>query len=247
MLGWKIFAHAISMVWRNLYQALQIGLVPIVVLTFAAVLLIPMTGMEWGTVLQDEEISDAIASGQLNLFALFALIAVYLVIITWIFVAWHRYILLEEHPAGWIPTLHMDRIVAYMLAALRFFAIILAISMVIVVLSFATGGIAFILFLGLVVIVYRFVPILPAAAVGQPLSLSESWGATRGSTGAIIVMLILFTIFQIILTAAIGMVTQIVPFIGVASQMTISLFLSLVNVSVMTTFYGHYVEKRELL
>lgn len=246
MLGWKIFTHAISMVWRNLYQALQIGLVPIVVLTFAAVLLIPMTGMEWGTVLQDEEISDAIASGQLNLLALFALIAVYLVIITWIFVAWHRYILLEEHPAGWIPAFRTDRIVAYVLAALRFFAIILGISLVIGILGFVTGGIAFILFLGLAVVVYRFVPILPAAAVGQPLSLSESWGATRGSTGAIIVMLILFTIFQIILTAAIGMVTQIVPFIGVASQMTISLFLSLVNVSVMTTFYGHYVEKREL-
>jgi hypothetical protein len=247
MLGWKIFAHAISMVWRNLYQALQIGLAPIIILTFAVVALAPMTGLEWGTVLQDEEIGEAIATGQLSLLAVSALIVVYLGVISWIFVAWHRYILLEEYPSGWIPAFRMDRIVAYVLAGLRFFCLIFVMAVGIGLLSLVTGGIALVLMLALAVIAYRFVAILPAAAVGQPLSLSGSWEATRGSTGAIIVMLILFAILQIALTSALGVATQLVPFIGVASQMTISLFLSLVNVSVMTTFYGHYVEKRELL
>lgn len=246
MLGWKIFAHAISMVWRNLYQALQIGLAPIIILTFAVVVLTPMTGLEWGTVLQDEELGRAIASGQLNLLALFALIVVYLIIISWIFVAWHRYILLEEHPTGWIPTFRMDRVLAYVLAGVRFFGLFLFLGFVVGLLAAFTGGIALVLMLVVVVIAFRFVAILPAAAIGQQLSLADSWDDTRGSTGAIIVMLISFAILQTLLSIGIAFATQLVPFIGIASQMTVSLFMSLVNVSVMTTFYGHYVEKREL-
>ncbi|MBE1286009.1 MAG: hypothetical protein GJ676_22030 [Rhodobacteraceae bacterium] len=219
---------------------------PGIILAFLMAALIPMTGLEWGTILNDEDLADAVSSGQINFLAIAGLIVSWGVVTLWIFVSWHRFILLEEYPQGWIPKFRADRIGAYFLAGLRLLGILLAMMMVIVLLAMITGGIAMLLTFVLGVIVYRFVAILPAAAIGQQLTLGESWNATLGATGSIIVMMILFFLLQIVLSFVINLTAQLIPAIGIASQMTVTLFMSFVNVSVMTTFYGHYVEKRKI-
>jgi hypothetical protein len=246
MKGWHIFSHSINLVWRNMYQALQIGLVPVVILVGLVTLLVPRIGLEMGTTLRNEALKDAVESGQISLFPIFLIVLLWILITIWIFVSWHRYVLMEEYPKGWIPAFRMDRILSYIGHGLKLLLAMFGISVLIVLLSVATGGIAFVLILAVAVIIYRFVAILPAAAIGEPLTLREAWNATRGSTGSIIVMLLLFFVLQLVLSGAIAAMQSIAPILGLASQMTVTLFMSLVNVSVMTTFYGHYVQGRPI-
>ena len=74
MKGWHIFSHSISLVWRNMYQALQIGLVPVVILVGLVTLLVPQIGLEMGTTLRNDALKDAIQSGQISLFPIFLIV-----------------------------------------------------------------------------------------------------------------------------------------------------------------------------
>jgi hypothetical protein len=246
MKGWHIFSHSISLVWRNMYQALQIGLVPVVILVGLVTLLVPQIGMEMGTTLRNDALKDAVQSGQISLFPIFLIVLLWVLITIWVFVSWHRYVLMEEYPKGWIPAFRTDRILSYVGHGLKLMLLMFCISVLVVLLVVVTGGIAFVLFLAVAVIIYRFVAIFPAAAIGEPLTLREAWNATKGSTGSIIVMLLLFFVLQLVLSGAIAAMQSIAPILGLASQMTVTLFMSLVNVSVMTTFYGHYVQGRPI-
>jgi hypothetical protein len=246
MKGWHIFSHSISLVWRNMYQALQIGLVPVVILVGLVTLLVPQIGMEMGTTLRNDGLKEAVQSEQISLFPFFLIILLWALITIWVFVSWHRYVLMEEYPKGWIPTFRTDRILSYIGNGLKLMLLMFCISVLVVLLAVVTGGIAFVLILAVAVISYRFVAIFPAAAIGEPMTLREAWNATKGSTGSIIVMLLLFFVLQLVLSGAIAAMQSIAPILGLASQMTVALFMTLVNVSVMTTFYGHYVQGRPI-
>ncbi|WP_083096851.1 hypothetical protein [Pseudophaeobacter leonis] len=69
MKSWSIFAHSFGMVFRNFRQALQIGVVP-VLLTFAVVFaLLSLLGVSLSSFLNDEEAMDLLV--QTNSGALF--------------------------------------------------------------------------------------------------------------------------------------------------------------------------------
>lgn len=242
MKGLSIFTHSVGLAARNWKEALKIFLVPVAlcVVLFAAVA---------GSIgLTADEPTGSIA-------LLLLIIPVAFVMIFWSVVSWHRFVLLEEYPTGWIPPFRFDRILSYLGHGLLLglVAIVLMLPIVALMALFASIGgevlslfIAIPAYVALVVIMYRLIPILPAAAIGKPLKLMDSFNATKGATGAIIVLLlVLFGVNLLVQLAVMGLTVVLAP-LAVLFSLAASLFLSIVNISVLTTFYGHYIEGRAI-
>lgn len=251
MKGWQIFVHSLRLVFGNFADAVRVSGLLFAALA-AATLLVGRDIVAFGGM---QEMMDA---GQFPWLQGMLFVAVLLVTSIWTAVAWHRFILKEERPGSILPAWHGDRILAYfgasMLLALVSVLVSLVIGFVAVPLTmiFAFGSMTVAVLIGLaltiplVIVLYRLTPILPAAAVGASWSLGEAWRATSGASGAMLVLAI----------ATIG-ATTILDQIGLrafAESLILSIlwqgstyWLSLmVGVSIATTLYGHYVEKRPL-
>ncbi|MCA0908134.1 hypothetical protein LCM27_17170 [Ruegeria marisrubri] len=182
------------------------------------------------------------------------LLAVMSVTMFWIAVSWHRFILLEEYPTGILPTFRFDRILAYfgrflMLGVLMVIAYI-PMGLVAAAQGEGLAGLWFILMIVytvfLVVCFYRLSIILPAAAIGNPISIGEAWNNTSGVSGAILLLLLVALLFQILVQLAFTLLA-LIPVLGVLLTVFFGmLILPMINVSILTTMYGIFIEKREL-
>ncbi|MGI9368582.1 MAG: hypothetical protein ACR2O2_07060 [Ruegeria sp.] len=184
----------------------------------------------------------------------FVVVVVVATVMGWIAVSWHRFVLLEEYPTGILPTFRSDRILAYILRLLLIGVIagiaFLPAGFVFTALGGGLIGVSIILlvvyFLFLVVCGFRIAIVLPAAALGEPLTLKDAWGKTAGATGSIIVLLIVSVVFQFLVDILFTLLAFI-PILGVLLVMFLAvLVFPMINVSILTTMYGVFVEKREL-
>jgi len=255
MMGWRIFKHSVQMVLRNFQQALQIALLPGLIGMALLVGLAMVTGLWEAGEVSDTGLSITTPEGQDDYFGamLIALLIIW-AIAFWIVVSWHRYVLLEEMPKGWLPTFRTDRILAYfgLLLMLGLFAAIAMIPFFIIVAAMGEGGAGLIIIIGFVYLIavalcfYRLSVVLPASAIGQPIGLGEAWAKTQGTFGTLLVLMIVSGIFQILVQTVFGLLMAI-PVIGFALVLIPSiLILPLINVSILTTMYGVYVEGREI-
>ncbi|MGR3761245.1 threonine dehydratase [Roseobacteraceae bacterium NS-SX3] len=236
------------MVLSNFQQAVQIGLVPVLA-GFAAVLAALILA---GVPLENltGEVAASGNAGGLGLAGLFMALVI-MVTMLWIVVSWHRFVLLEEYPSGWVPPFRFDRILSYLGHGIMISLLALIAFLPFTLLALASGRdapllIAVLLLAGIIaamIVFYRLVPLLPAAAIGKPLKLKEAWTATQGANGTIFGLMIIMLLFNIAVQVIAGLVS-LVPVLGPAIVFAASLVLSLVSVSVLTTFYGHYVEGR---
>ncbi|WP_170761038.1 hypothetical protein [Ruegeria lacuscaerulensis] len=188
-------------------------------------------------------------------------IAANISVIVWIFIAWHRFVLLEEFPQGWIPPVRGWCVVKYFKQSIK----VLAVAWII---SFGVGMAFLVLFtvltnaellpravLILPTIVSMFVSyffvfrlglVFPAAAIGHSLSVREVFLITKGKNGTLLVLSFI-QIFGLIMTSwLIDTVAAAVPTAALATEALVQLFFSLICVSVWTTLFGVFVEKREL-
>lgn len=252
MKGWSIFAHSVGMVTRNLSEALRIALVPVLIGFALIVALTLMTGLSIGTMSDPEVMDKMMRDGGMGafFFPFFLFAIVFIVIELWIFVSWHRFILLEEYPTGWIPEFRFDRIMAYFGRGLLIGVIMMAMWIPVMMAVMFAGSLGVLIMLGAmffsVVLVYRLVAILPAAAIGRSLTVGQAWEATRGASGTILVLVFVIFLAQFLLQLVTGLSMMVFPPLGIAFQLFVALVMSLVNVSILTTFYGHYVEGREI-
>ena len=240
MKGFNIVMHAFRMVWSNLKEALQISLVPLVLVGVAAYALLPSFDLD----LSDPE------TAALALKPLLLVWLTWIVVTTWIFVAWHRYVLLEEYPTGWIPALHFSQILSYLGhgVMIGLVAGLALVPGVVFTIASPTLGSIF-MFIGVVaaiLIFYRLVPMLPAAAIGHRIKFAEAWAATEGANGTICTIILILVVIQFVLQLAFGTLAAIAPVLELIASLGFTLFLGLVNVSILTTFYGHYVEGRSI-
>ncbi|MGB0440693.1 MAG: hypothetical protein ACPGFC_11420, partial [Paracoccaceae bacterium] len=196
MKGWTIFAHSVRLVFSNLDAAFKVSLLPYALSALAFVFL------GAGAIERVQEGStvgvmapDANALGGFLIYGLVAAIAA-----LWIAVSWHRFVLLEEYPSSWFPQFHGGRIAAYFGRGLLIGLLIFAFMMVCMIVStlFASllGPQAIILsgFAAIIVatyLFYRLCPMLPSAAIGQPMTVGEAWRATANSSGAIAILVVL--------------------------------------------------------
>jgi hypothetical protein len=254
MLGLEIFVHSVKMVLRNLKEALQISLVPALIGGVIMIALVFVFGISFEDLSTETNgLPDAADPTSVVVFILCALF-VFLAIMLWIVVSWHRFVLLEEYPEGFIPTFRSDRVLAYfgrilMLIVLGAVAMIPA-MFVIGMMTQASAIMGILVWFATIIVLtvafYRASPILPAAAIGHSLKLSEAWRATSGATGAIILLVILSLLFQTLLQFLASLLL-FVPIIGFLIVIFATmLIVPLINVSVLTTMYGVFIEKRDL-
>ncbi|WP_246044032.1 hypothetical protein [Ruegeria sediminis] len=253
-MGWSIFAHSVRMVFGNLKQVLQITVGPSLVATVLIVGIFLALGIPLEAFDETAEgLPPGVSPGTFFLFLALLLVIIWTVMF-WIAVAWHRFILLEEYPTGIFPEFRFDRILAYfgrglMLGVLALIGF-LPLGLLLAAIGEQSVGLSVILTIAyaafLIICFLRLAIILPSAAVGQHLTLAQAWNSTAGTAGALGVLIIVSVLFQFVVQL-VSAALMIVPVLGVLVVLfATTLVLPLINVSILTTMYGVFVEGREL-
>jgi hypothetical protein len=250
-MGVSLFVHSVRLVlgdWRN---ALKIsGLLYLIyavpALIFALLFPVPT---------QPAQAMAALGSGGF-LGVITAILAV--VAFVWIAVAWHRYVLLDEMPAGQFPEFNSSRLLSYggysLLIGVIGFALSFVVSAIVGIVAIPLLGMvgAFIMALlalaAVLIVGYRLAPMLPAIAIDKPLTLRQAWDATNNANTAIIVLAILSAIAAVVIDIPAIILASAGPlaFLGVLWTLATGWVKMIVGVSILTTLYGHYVEGRAI-
>ena len=248
MLGWQIFVHSVRMVFGNLKQVLQITVGPALIATIIIV------GLVMALDIPPEALDEN--AGEFLIFDCVFQVVMF-VTISWIAVSWHRFILLKEYPTGIFPTFRFGRILAYIGHVLMLGILMMIAYIIHMILVFAVSGenlagfsviqqwLPIVCFVFLLVCIYRLSIILPAAAIGNPVSLSDAWNNTTGVNGAILLLLLVLGLVQLPFTA-LAIIPGLGPVLGGLLAEFDTLILSMINVSIATTLYGIFIEKRQL-
>lgn len=248
MLGFQVLVHAIRMVWRNRREALRIGLVPVLMMIAGFLVFGRGEGPLW-SLDNALTIEEVIINGLHDEQSL-ALALIWIAATIWAFVNWHRFILLSEYPQGWIPPLHRRICVRYFYGAFRLVTImVIALAILIFVTALAGRGMFPFFLVGAIALAYvlmRLSVLLPAAAVGVDFSLGQAYLATMGTTTAVLWALAFRYLGGRALDVIVHGTSQVNDGLALALFGSLTLLLSLVNASILTTIYGHFVEGRPL-
>ncbi len=252
-MGVNLFMHSVRLVlgdWRN---ALRItGLLYLVYAVPALVLGLIFPQPQPGAATA-ETAAAALSFAPIGIITGLLLLVVYL----WLAVTWHRYILLDETPAGQLPPFNQSRILAYAGAAVLLVLILLAVALVVgMILApflLVVPVFAFlmpVIFISIALVIdYRLGLVLPARAIGKPLTFGEAWQATRGQSGTILVLAIVSALASVIIDIP-AFLLAFLPGIGGILALLWTLATGwvklLIGVSILTTLYGYYVEKRSI-
>lgn len=251
MNGMDIIRHGIDMLLRNLSQALRISAGPFVLL-FLATLVLAAIGLGAADVNPETgEITGSIGGGALG--GLIGLL-LGLLVFSWVAVAWHRYVLLEERPAGLLPAFRSELVWPY-LGRSVLIAVILIVAAIplglLLGLVFAAGqSVAATVIVGLVMWIVlgwlgmRLSLVLPARAVDKPITFGESWAATAPASGAIALVVVVLGVLNVLLSLLFAQVGANV--VGTLLGLILQWFTTMIGLSVLTTLYGSLVERRQL-
>ncbi len=255
--GYQLLRHVVQQVFGNLRQAAQLTLV-LFAFPFIGFLLL------WASA-----ISSGFGGG--SIWGIVAVFVLSVVAYCWAAVGWHRYVLLEEMGNGLVPRWYQGFVVSYLLRAILIslivFGVIFAVSLVLGVLLVSTQSVGVAIFFGIGLVFgvswlgTRIGLILPAAALGERMTIGESWAATRPVSSQIllplIVIAIAFGILGQINALIFGQSTMIQVGAMEQEQMTLSLpgqilggviywVQLLMNLALLTTLYGNLIEGRAL-
>lgn len=251
-MGVDMFVHSVRLVlsdWRNALKITGLLYLIYAVPTLLLGLLFPQPT-------QPEQAAAAVLSA-----APAGLLTLILAIVAfvWIAVAWHRYILLDEMPAGQFPEFNGQRMTSYGLYSigigiLGFLAsLVLAaiVGLVTVPLLGVVGGVitSIVAIAAALIIFYRLAPLLPAVAIGKQLTLGQAWEATNGANVPIIILAVLSAIAAVVIDIpafVLAMAGPIGGFLALLWTLATGWVKMLVGVSILTTLYGHYVERRSI-
>lgn len=250
MKGMSIFLHSVRLVLNNLDVALRVSAVLYLISAVAEVYvsltylpqleaLDPQTGMS---------LDPSVAPALLLTFVLT------LVTATWIAVAWHRYVLLEEIPEGWMPKWHGGAFLSYVWRSILIALVVVGAAMI----SMIPIGFLGVLFPPLIpvfpflsvaigaYVFFRLCPVLPAAAIGDPMPLSAAWAATRGNGGAIFGLVVVSVGASFLLQIPQLLSDNPTGVISLLYSVVVTWIITMIGISIFTTFFGHYVEERSI-
>lgn len=257
MKGIGLFTHAIGMVLGNLGAALRIsGL--LMAFQFALVIGLGLQVL-FLPVAPEPALPGELPIAMLPPAApLFWLLQLFTAL--WVAVAWHRFILREEVPAGIVPHFHGRAMLRYLGVGLLYTLLIMLAAIPLAVLaSFIVGPMALLeqgpgasltfgalVFVPVTYLALRLSPILPAAALEERLPLREAWYRTGASGTTILVLALVAIIANALLNLPSAFLAQ-----GLVGAAFVYSFLAhwlalLVGVSLVTTIHGHYIEERPL-
>tara|TARA_B110000003_G_C16506265_1_gene479393 strand:- start:1 stop:828 length:828 start_codon:yes stop_codon:yes gene_type:complete len=275
MQAWKLFSHSVLQIIRNLKGVLLITFIPFIILSVPIFIVVsavphiidgavdnPSSGMfvrlgPFGRSIPFESFPSFI---WLLLFSL----AFAGIVSLWAAVAWHRFILLNEPPqnafskknllcmASYFKTLILLTIIIILIffvtSILSPFVLAIVITppigaktiLIMILLSTLFSAVFWTIFL-------RLCPALPAAALREDVSFFDGYTETRGATITFFIMGIAFTLASM----SFDFLLDIIPvhlFALIQIFEFVAAWLAFVfNLSLVTTLYGHYVEKRALV
>lgn len=257
MKAWYIFAHSVRQLFGNLKSALAMS-VPLLLLVLGVSLYVyrDMLFMDNAAVMEEalgteNLLIDAASGTALGLLQMF--------ISVWIAVGWHRFVLLNEE-TGFLPRFRGGRMAAYVGKSLIIGLIImiplgaimlLLLSMFSSALSpanfFMITVFGLLFFVPAISLSMRLGIALPAMALGEPTSLRQIWRATEGEVTTFVGLTVIFLIlgfFQEFLQAFIADSWIITAIIW---RFACDWFALMLGLSVLTTLYGHYIQRRDLV
>jgi hypothetical protein len=245
MLGWNIFTKAVRLVIDNLNDALRIS----AVLYFVPAILVAAITFSMAPIAATNAGALAGFAGPSAILALVQLVA-----FLWIAVAWHRFVLLDERPAGWLPKFNGPRMLAYFGYSLLLLLIAIPFLIVggLLAALLAFGGIPLLVLGGLIVLIaalivgYRLALVLPASSVDKPIKLGQAWEATRGASGTIVALALISAVAAVVLDLPALAFGGPLAIIGVLWRVLMGWLELVVGVSILTTLYGYFVERREV-
>ncbi len=245
MLGWRIFKHALNMIFNDFGTALRVSS-PLIAVSLFGVVLFIVKGSEYVTGGQGQ-FEGVLLLGLLSYIATL-----------WVAVSWHRYCLLEEYPEKTIPDFNVSRILGYFGWGLLLGLILLGMVALLFAVVYAAGGFiagslslfgGVLLGVGLIFTIWvtqRLSLVLPASAVGKPIRFDDSWRATRPIATAILIVFPILGAFGFAIGLIVGFLGVFSALLGYALQAIVNWMIAMVSLSVLTTMYGLCVEKREL-
>lgn len=252
VLGWQIFVHALRMVFGNFREAMRIALGP----SLCALILLAGLYIATGPTPADSVtgFAEPVFTGPQVLIT-FLTIIICGAVLLWIAVAWHRFILLEEYPRRPLPALRLDQILGYLGWSLRIalllvlFAMIVGVVVYFVVSVAAPAALVAFLVASKILTSFLFLrlsPVLPAVAIGKPITLRAAWSATAGHTGAFVVLTLSLWLFNVLVELGVDLFAPFFVVYLVLLFLVYIVFKTFFAISILTTLYGVFIEKREL-
>lgn len=262
--SWIIFRKSVEIVMGNFEQAVRLSGGLFVLAVFLSTMVnVVMTGsmianpvdMRIDETLSPEQQLELAKAAFQNSGALLVGNLLFFVAMSWIAIAWHRFVLLEEQSTQLFPFWKASRLFNYLgktLVLVFLIAIGLALPLAFISLLLQAAGLQSLMSLislGLFICVYYFFfragMVLPAIALDKRMTFSESFRMTADVSGAIWGAAII--VVGISLVAAI-MLGSILPnnIIGVLANAIVQWFMVMISASLLTTLYGHTVERRPL-
>lgn len=254
MKGWQIFRHSIRQVTGNLEAALRVSGLLYLAQFVVGLLVGGGMAMSMGG---PTGMLENLSAG----FALGVVVAIVASVVTglWIAVGWHRFVLLGE-AAALVPVFRGDRIWSYFLYSLGYGLILIVGGAIwggivgFIVSGLASGSIGlFLVVMGvlvnlpILVVAFRLTAALPGVALGSDMTFLSGWTATTGRTaeiaGLALVVVLVMVAIQMLAFVILGRIMAL-SFIW---AFVLGWLQMIVGVSILTTLYGHYIEKRDLV
>lgn len=262
-MAFNLFKHALRMLWANLGNAARVSVVPFLILLAVGAVIFAFAyatiGDDFFPGFGSTDYSSGAApvlspgQGAFLFLAVFGGILIASVLFCWVAVNWHRFVLLEEYPTGWVPPWRGAEIKLYFWRGLALFGammlIYLVVGFLLAAMAAAVPVVAIIVGVVLIVLLswvfYRWSIILPAAAIGTSKGLSEAWEQTKPHSGMIFAYFLIFVGFSILI-GILQAGVEYIPLIGWAFSIVISWFNTMLGLSLITTLYGVVVEGRTI-
>jgi hypothetical protein len=254
MMGWRIVRHSFVLLWNNLQDALKVSLGPVLIGSFIVLLVFGALGQSPLVLVAlqpDAEMPPSAAA------AVLVALVVYLVVLGWVAVAWHRFILLEEYPALF-PRFADLPVAGYVWRTVQLaLVMLLAATPLILIMGIISAGLgldgspvatslfSFALGVFFSYVWLRLALVLPGVAVGNPMTMRDAWIVSAPLANEILSAAMIVAGLNIL----INIVAQ--TFVGVAAlSMAVSFVVTwitvMVGTSLLTTLYGHLIEGRDL-
>ncbi len=249
MKGFQLFLHSVKQVFGNMGAAVRISGLLFMVQIAASVFL-------GGAAMVPGGAAGRGAEGYMILPLIVTLITG-----LWIAVAWHRYVLIVEEPTSIVPAFHGHQLLSY----LGYSLLICLILIIPAVLLGALAGIIFkalysmgaalgvvgsliatlVILVPVMVIALRLSPVLPAAALGEGLGIRGAWASTEGAAPDFLSLALIAGLASFLIDLPLFAFMSLMPLAMLWAFLT-SWVKMMVGASILTTVYGHYIQKRPL-
>lgn len=240
----QILLHSIRMVFGNIQPLIQLVWLPVGLYIPLAVYI----SQQFTPILMGAATVEDIAMVVLAFLGS-------VLLFVWAVVNWHRFVLLEEYPSGWVNLPDMSRVLPYIgmsiLLSILAFLVMMCAGFVSGFLRVLVSDLAAITILVIgamitLVVFMRCSLVLPAAAIGQKLSVVQAWAKTRGATGVFFLVIVISMAANVAFEYGVSVPLAGAPSVQFALSVLWQMLVAGINVSVLTTLYGHFVEGRPL-